>query len=106
MLRSIESKLGGLILVLVFLFLLWLPTFTDSCVYSLTRQFAFWSGVSLYFLLSFLGACHPEAPFVFIRKASSILLVFVLFWFKGLLSLPYPFLGTSPLRLLGNVFVF
>lgn len=41
MLRSIESKLGGLVLVLVFLFLLWVPSFTDSCVYNFLRQVLF-----------------------------------------------------------------
>nr|QJP04168.1 cytochrome b [Clonorchis sinensis]QJP05044.1 cytochrome b [Clonorchis sinensis] len=89
MLRSVESKVGGLILVLVFLFLMWLPTFNESCVYSVVRQFVFWSSCSVFFLLSYLGACHPEFPFVFISKASSILIILFLMSFKGLWPVPY-----------------
>lgn len=88
MLRSIESKLGGLVLVIIFLFALWVPSYKDSCSYSVLRQFVFWLGVSLFFLLSYLGACHPEFPFVFIRKLSSIILIVILFLFKGLWASP------------------
>lgn len=42
MLRSVSSKLGGLVLVLLFLFMLWLPRFNFSCVYSFERQLVFW----------------------------------------------------------------
>lgn len=89
MLRSIESKLGGLILVAVFLFLLWLPTYNKSCSYFLDRQFLFWVGVSLFFLLTYLGACHPEYPYVIISKLSRFMIIFVLFLFKGLWVIPY-----------------
>lgn len=41
MLRSIESKVGGLVLVLIFLFVFWLPTLNSSCCYSVVRQFLF-----------------------------------------------------------------
>lgn len=41
MLRSIESKVGGLVLVLVFLFVLWLPTFNRSRSYRVLRQYVF-----------------------------------------------------------------
>ncbi len=41
MLRSIESKVGGLILVISFLFVLWLPTFKESCGYRVIRQYIF-----------------------------------------------------------------
>lgn len=89
MLRSIESKIGGLVLVLLFLFVLWLPTFKFSCVYRVGRQYIFWGCCSIFFLLSYLGACHPEAPFVLVRKVSSILLVALLLIFKGLWVVPY-----------------
>nr|YP_009262358.1 cytochrome b [Fasciolopsis buski]ANI86934.1 cytochrome b [Fasciolopsis buski] len=89
MLRSIESKVGGLVLVVVFLFILWLPSFNSSCSYSVIRQIVFWFGVSLFFLLSYLGACHPEFPFVLISKVSSIGIVFLLGLFKGLWVVPY-----------------
>lgn len=89
MLRSIESKVGGLILVLIFLFVLWLPSYNSSCSYRVGRQGIFWIRVSLYFLLRYLGACHPEAPFVIIRKVSSIFIVFFLIMFKGMWIVPY-----------------
>nr|UDU84942.1 cytochrome b [Orientocreadium sp. HS] len=91
MLRSVESKLGGLILVLVFLFVLWLPSYNCSCSYSLSRQYLFWFMTSLFILLSYLGACHPEAPFIFISKISSLLIVSSLFLFKGLWAAPYSY---------------
>nr|QTC86218.1 cytochrome b [Metagonimus suifunensis] len=89
MLRSIESKVGGLVLVLVFLFVLWLPTFNSSCAYSVGRQLVFWSCSSLFFLLTYLGACHPEAPFVSVSKLCSLLIVFLLMVFKGFWVVPY-----------------
>nr|AEE60496.1 cytochrome b [Opisthorchis viverrini] len=89
MLRSVESKIGGLVLVVVFLFLMWLPSFNGSCAYSVLRQFVFWSSCSVFFLLSYLGSCHPEFPFVFISKVSSMLIVFFLMLFKGLWLVPY-----------------
>lgn len=42
MLRSVESKLGGMALALGFLALLWLPTFNISAGYSFSRQLVFW----------------------------------------------------------------
>lgn len=88
MLRSIESKLGGLIFVIIFLFVLWLPTVKNSCCYFVARQVIFWLGVSLFILLSYLGACHPEFPFITVSKVSSMLLVLILFLFKGLWASP------------------
>lgn len=41
MLRSVSSKIGGLILVIVFLFVLWLPTKKYACCYFLSRQALF-----------------------------------------------------------------
>nr|YP_009261929.1 cytochrome b [Echinochasmus japonicus]AKL39057.1 cytochrome b [Echinochasmus japonicus] len=89
MLRSIESKVGGLVLVVVFLFVLWLPTLNKSCAYSVGRQFIFWGIGSIFVLLSYLGACHPEAPFVLISKLASLLIVVLLCLFKGLWVVPY-----------------
>nr|YP_010461004.1 cytochrome b [Artyfechinostomum malayanum]UUF68157.1 cytochrome b [Artyfechinostomum malayanum] len=89
MLRSIESKVGGLVLVLAFLFILWLPTLNKSCSYSLGRQYIFWFSAANFVLLSYLGACHPEVPFIMISKISSLSLVFFLLMFKGLWVVPY-----------------
>lgn len=55
----------------------------------MVRQYVFWSSVSLFLLLSYLGACHPEAPFVIIRKVCSLAVVFMLGVFKGLWVVPY-----------------
>lgn len=89
MLRSIESKVGGLILVLVFLFSLWLPTFNSSSGYCVIRQYVFWGISALFILLSYLGACHPEDPYVIIRKLARLGVVALLLMFKGLWVVPY-----------------
>lgn len=89
MLRSVESKLGGMALALVFLVLLWLPTFNISAGYSVSRQFIFWWCASLFLLLTYLGACHPEYPYVEISKFSRFGLIFLLAAYKGLWVVPY-----------------
>nr|AKG49765.1 cytochrome b [Ogmocotyle sp. JM-2015] len=89
MLRSISSKIGGLVLVIVFLFMLWLPTHNQSCSYSIARQYVFWSIVSVFLLLSYLGACHPEYPYVGVSKVFSLGLVILLIMFKVLWAEPY-----------------
>ncbi|VDD78908.1 unnamed protein product [Mesocestoides corti] len=57
-LRCIDSKLGGLALILVLLFLL------------------------LFIRLTYLGGCHPEYPYLFICKVFSVFLVTFMFLFK------------------------
>nr|QWV61011.1 cytochrome b [Euryhaliotrema johni] len=84
MLRSVSSKIGGLVLVIVFLFMLWLPTSNYACCYFLSRQVLFWIICTQLILLSYLGACAPEAPYVLISQVSSFISVFSLFLFKGL----------------------
>lgn len=81
--------MGGLVLVLVFLFALWLPRFNGSCCYFLGRQYIFWGVASMFFLLRYLGACHPEDPYILVSKFSSLVVVFFLFLFKGLWVVPY-----------------
>nr|YP_010235125.1 cytochrome b [Notocotylus intestinalis]QTC30697.1 cytochrome b [Notocotylus intestinalis] len=89
MLRSIDSKIGGLVLVIIILFVLWLPSSNVSCSYSVIRQYVFWSIVAVFLLLSYLGACHPEFPYVLVSKVSSFLMVILLCMFKGLWVEPY-----------------
>nr|YP_009533198.1 cytochrome b [Cyathocotyle prussica]AYH51383.1 cytochrome b [Cyathocotyle prussica] len=89
MLRSVESKVGGLILVLLFLLVLWLPTLNKSCSYSVLRQLVYWLCVSEFVLLSYLGACHPEAPYVIISKVSSFSLVLLVGLYKVFWAVPY-----------------
>nr|YP_010286125.1 cytochrome b [Mesocestoides sp. RKZ08]UKS07963.1 cytochrome b [Mesocestoides sp. RKZ08] len=81
-LRCIDSKLGGLILIFVLLFLLWVPTYNFSCSYCLSRQLIFWLIVSLFLSLTYLGSCHPEYPYLLICKIFSIMLVVFMFMFK------------------------
>nr|YP_010372298.1 cytochrome b [Capsala martinieri]UOX29718.1 cytochrome b [Capsala martinieri] len=82
MLRSINSKIGGLVLVIIFLLVLWLPTNNYACCYHVSRQVLFWTIITNVILLSYLGACHPEPPYVFISQFSSILSVLCLFLYK------------------------
>nr|BBB87246.1 cytochrome b [Mesocestoides vogae] len=81
-LRCIDSKLGGLALILVLLFLLWVPTYNFSSSYFISRQFVFWFIVSLFISLTYLGGCHPEYPYLFICKVFSVFLVTFMFLFK------------------------
>nr|YP_010015776.1 cytochrome b [Thaparocleidus asoti]QOI72773.1 cytochrome b [Thaparocleidus asoti] len=83
MLRSVSSKLGGLMLVIVFLFLLWLPTNNYSCNYFIGRQILFWIFCNLIIVLSYLGACPPETPYVLISQVSSFFSVLILIFYKG-----------------------
>lgn len=82
MLRCIESKLGGLRLIVSFLFFLWIPTFNNCSVYFFYRQFLFWSIVGLYVSLTYLGSCHPEYPYMYIGKLFSLRLVAFMLLFK------------------------
>lgn len=81
-LRCIESKMGGIGLIIVFLFFLWVPTFNKSRAYFFFRQFIFWGVASLFFSLVYMGRCHPEYPYVFICKLFSIIMVVLMFLFK------------------------
>nr|QJD07081.1 cytochrome b [Ancyrocephalus mogurndae] len=89
MLRSVSSKIGGLVLVIIFLFVLWLPTKGQSCSYSVIRQVAFWSLASQLILLSYLGACSPESPYVAVSQVSSLLTIVCITVIKFDLSSPW-----------------
>nr|UFQ89126.1 cytochrome b [Rhinebothrium fulbrighti] len=84
MLRSIDSKLGGLALVLALLFFLWVPTFNNNSAYFFLRQLMFWIICSLFVCLTYLGSCHPEYPYLEICKCFSVLIVSLVFMFKVL----------------------
>lgn len=83
MLRSVESKIGGLILVVAFLFLLWVPTYNTSCGYRVGRQIVFWWFSSVFLLLTYLGSCHPEDPYIIISQLARGRAVVLLFIFKS-----------------------
>lgn len=82
MLRCIESKIGGLVLLARWLFLLWVPTFNRASTYSVTRQWVFWLMCSLMVCLTYLGACHPEYPYFKICKICRFSLIGLMFLFK------------------------
>ena len=90
-LRCINSKLGGLALIVSFLFFLWVPTFNNSRSYFVFRQLLFWSIVSLFGSLIYLGGCHPEYPYLFICQIFSLFIVIFMFLFK-LLWVPCKFI--------------
>lgn len=83
MLRSVESKVGGLIFVVCFLLVLWVPTSKVSSCYSFVRQILFWSLCSMFIVLSYLGGCHAEYPFVLLSKILGFALLFLLSLYKG-----------------------
>ena len=45
--------------------------------------------MSNFGLLSYLGACHPEAPYVVISKVSRVLLVILVGLYKVFWAVPY-----------------
>lgn len=80
-LRSIPNKLGGVLaLVLSVLILIIIPfipirKFQGVFFYPL-RKFLFWSIVRVVFLLTWIGACPVEAPYVLIGQTLSVLYFF------------------------------
>nr|YP_009544209.1 cytochrome b [Parabreviscolex niepini]AYO27335.1 cytochrome b [Parabreviscolex niepini] len=82
--RSIESKIGGLVVVSTILFLVWVPTSNSCSAYSVARQSIFWLVCNLFGGLIYLGMCHPEYPYLFICKIYAVALLFVLLGFKAL----------------------
>nr|UKQ56140.1 cytochrome b [Gyrodactylus sp. FZ-2021] len=86
MLRSISSKIGGLVLVIVFLFVFWLP-YSNNKVgseYNLFFQLNFWLIITSLLILTYLGACHPEWPYDWISFISSLLTIVLFFNLKFL----------------------
>lgn len=91
MLRSMDSKVGGLFYVLVFLYVMWIPSVNMACCYSWGRQALFWWIVSLFVSLGYLGCCHPEYPYVIVGKVFRWLLLVCMIAFKGLWVAPYSY---------------
>nr|YP_002117986.1 cytochrome b [Echinococcus ortleppi]ARO49940.1 cytochrome b [Echinococcus ortleppi]ARO49951.1 cytochrome b [Echinococcus ortleppi]ARO49962.1 cytochrome b [Echinococcus ortleppi]BAF56535.1 cytochrome b [Echinococcus ortleppi] len=81
-LRCINSKIGGLLLIVSFVFLLWIPTEGGSSVYSIWRQINFWLIVSLFLSLTYLGGCHPEYPYLAVCQLFSVIMVLMMLVFK------------------------
>nr|AOL57307.1 cytochrome b [Echinococcus granulosus]AWB97375.1 cytochrome b [Echinococcus granulosus]AWD27513.1 cytochrome b [Echinococcus granulosus] len=81
-LRCINSKVGGLLLIMSFIFFLWIPTEGGSSVYSVWRQVNFWLIVSLFLSLTYLGGCHPEYPYLMVCQLFSLMMVLMMLVFK------------------------
>nr|YP_001218769.1 cytochrome b [Echinococcus vogeli]BAF56523.1 cytochrome b [Echinococcus vogeli] len=81
-LRCINSKVGGLLLIISFIFFLWVPTSGSSSVYSVWRQVNFWLIVSLFLSLTYLGGCYPEYPYLVVCQLFSLMMVLMMFVFK------------------------
>lgn len=75
-LRSIPNKLGGVIALLISIIILYtLPIFKfiiKSTKHYPINQFIYWIFLNNFFLLTFIGACPIEFPFIDIRQALSI----------------------------------
>jgi ubiquinol-cytochrome c reductase cytochrome b subunit len=80
-LRSIPNKLGGVIALVIALVILFLPPFSrpnnklSISVYP-ASQTLFWSIISSWLLLTWIGRCPVEAPYVIIGQAATILFFF------------------------------
>lgn len=88
-LRSIPNKLGGVIALVAGLLILFVPPYTwpqrklPISLYPLT-QIIFWFTVSSWLILTWIGRCPVEAPYIAIGQYST--LIFFIFFFIGPLS--------------------
>lgn len=80
--RAIESKIGGLVLVTAILLLIWAPTNNLCRAYRVLRQIVFWFICIFFIRLIYLGSCHPEYPYLFVCQAYAVLLLLCLLCFK------------------------
>lgn len=87
-LRSVSSKLGGLVLVLVILTLVWVPAFNIRCIYSIFRQVLYWIIVVLRMGLGYMGSCHVEYPYTVISQLWRIILLCALVIYKVFWVIP------------------
>ncbi len=77
-LRAIPNKLGGVVALLLSVLVLFLVPFLFSSsfrgeVFYPVGQFLFWSFVSIFILLTWIGSCPVEAPYVFYGQIFSVL---------------------------------
>nr|YP_008593216.1 cytochrome b [Sepia apama]BAN81943.1 cytochrome b [Sepia apama] len=86
-LRSIPSKLGGVVsLVMSIAILFFLPFLhvkgCNSCIYNMLMQINFWCMVGCFFLLTWIGGCPVEYPYEIIGQYLSFM------WFGVFLMRP------------------
>nr|YP_010143395.1 cytochrome b [Euphaedusa planostriata]QQL04602.1 cytochrome b [Euphaedusa planostriata] len=80
-LRSIPSKIGGVIALVASIFVLYLLPlgllkWSVPTAFSPTSQILFWMLVVTFIILTYLGACPVEAPYVYLS------IVFTIFYFS------------------------
>lgn len=89
-LRSIPNKLGGVIALVIALLVLFLPPFTHtrnktSLISLPLSQITFWFIVTSWIILTWIGACPVEEPYVLIGQGAT-LIFFIYFGLIPLLS--------------------
>nr|YP_009176331.1 cytochrome b [Megaphragma amalphitanum]ALI86579.1 cytochrome b [Megaphragma amalphitanum] len=77
-LRSIPNKLGGVIALLLSILILMIMPFNSNYKikgfkFYFNNQFLFWIFISLFIILTWIGARPVEDPYIFIGQISSIL---------------------------------
>lgn len=83
-LRRIPNKLGGvlgLVLAVVILFLFSVNSsklLFRGTIYNPLSRLLFWSTVSVFFLLTWLGACPAEEPYVLVSQITTFLYFFLI----------------------------
>nr|YP_009365217.1 cytochrome b [Spirula spirula]ARJ60734.1 cytochrome b [Spirula spirula] len=87
-LRSIPSKLGGVISLIMSICILFFLPFLRvvgcrGCSYNVFMQISFWLMVGCFFLLTWIGGCPVEYPYEFIGRVLSV------FWFSIFLIVPF-----------------
>nr|CAB0049852.1 cytochrome b [Sepia pharaonis] len=86
-LRSIPSKLGGVVSLVMSIFVLFFLPFLhvkgcSGCIYNVFMQINFWMMVGCFFLLTWIGGCPVEYPYESIGQVLSIM------WFSIFLGRP------------------
>jgi ubiquinol-cytochrome c reductase cytochrome b subunit len=76
-LRSIPNKLGGVVGLVASIACLFILPFASTIkrggqIYSPLTRFLFWVFVSDFFLLTWLGSCPAEAPYVILSLLCTI----------------------------------
>nr|YP_010049496.1 cytochrome b [Yuukianura szeptyckii]QPL15831.1 cytochrome b [Yuukianura szeptyckii] len=77
-LRSIPNKLGGVICLLMSIVILLILPFSETMMIPSLKnmyinQLLFWSFTTLVLMLTWIGACPVEAPFIILGQMSSIM---------------------------------
>lgn len=86
-LRAVPNKLGGVVALFSAILILFILPFADrgkdmvGCTWCVIKQGMFWGFVSVFLLLTWLGRCPAEEPFIFAAQVVRVLyfLFFIVF---------------------------